>query len=271
GEMIMAYQLGTSIIAQEQWEHMWNYLYATWYRPSLTYAGVAYRIKKQPSFYDYAMGLASGAFSPKANSPQVAALSCALLQRIPHQPEVIPSGTRGSNERFSWGSEQLPSHALSHILGPCRADEMQGFYPFSLTSGQSSLVIQVPKGFLSQFSGDSLTFTLSEVLSLEEKEKNYPLFIWFDDLKDNDIWVEDKRANCFRMNDSLQIKLGERQLLLSFQVKGDQELVGSITRGSRSGLQVKMKEKTVASDVQISLRALRGSSPCEIVLKFSLK
>lgn len=272
-EMISAYQLETSVIDPKQWESFWSYITATWHRESLSYSGPAYRYKQtETNFYDYCLGLFSGQLSQKANVAQAAALSCALLQR-PSQLSILtfPFTKRGSNGTLFWGVHQLPSRAISYIEGLSKREEMHAFYPLYLTSAIHSLAIQAPQGFVSSFIGDAASQTvvidLPVEVFVEEKEKNYPLYLWFDDHKETDILVSGKKASCFTLTDDLTIKLGACHVALSFEViEGDGQFIGHITRGCRTGLRLKDKEKMVAPDIQVSLRAIRGTTACRIRL-----
>ncbi len=256
-ELIVAYQLHPS----SNWKPFWSYLSQVWHEPSKQYAGPAYKLGFQHPHLLAAMALFSGTLDKLNNYP----LFCALLTNV-HELEKItyPSVVEGSNDRFSWKAQQYDDFAYSTLFGRQSPEQMPGFFPFYLVCGPHSLAIQSPFGH----SQTELVFEIAPEVFLEEKEKAKALVLSFSDHPHNRVLVLGQKATCFELSDTLEVTLGKKTMPLSFtRVSGDGEFVGHIVRGNRSG---HCNERYTATDVQIFLRALRGTTPTVVQVHLGL-
>lgn len=253
-ELIAAYQLAPS----NAWKPFWSYLSHVWHEPSKQYAGPAYKLGFQHPHLVAAMALFSGTLDKNMACP----LYCALLTADNELEKIdYPSHLKGSTERFSWASHQFEEYAYSTLYGRQSPEQMPGFFPYYMVSAQHSLAIQAPFGY----SSDELVFEIAPEVFLEDKERARALVISFNDHPHNKVLVMGQKATCFRLNDPLEITLGKKVMPLSFErLSGDGEFVGHIIRGNRSG---HINQRYDATDVQIFLRALRGTEPTRIKIR----
>lgn len=251
-ELILAYQVGLDI----DWTPLWDYLAKSWHKKSGSFIGPAYKVKGDVTLLDYFMGLFTGALSKKADKPQLAALQASLLQATSHIPEVEPPFSF-KEERFSIFQEK--EWAASLITGSFPKEKMYGLYPYSLVTGEHSLVIQPQSGYLSHHEGPSrLLFEIPPDVFTEEKHKNDALLLWFDAHKACEVFIRSQKATCFTLSDPVEIHLGNCHLSLSFTLlSGDGTFIGHIRRGSRIAH---------LPDIELCLRAVRGSTPCQLQL-----
>lgn len=253
-EMIAAYQLAPS----GAWAPFWHYLSSVWHEPSSQYVGPAYKLGYQHPHLLSAMKL----FTGKLDKHQACPLFCALLTDANGLEKITyPSVTGGTTERFFWSSKQLPEYAYSTLCGRQSPESMPGFFPYHLVTGPHSLAIQAPLGY----SPSELAFEIAPEAFVDDKEKAKALVVSFNDHPDNQVLVAGCKATCFTLTEPLQITLGSLSFGLSFSVvSGDGQFVGHIVRGNRSG---HCQERYSATDVQIFLRALRGTTPTTIKLE----
>ncbi len=244
-ELIVAYQLAPS----SGWKPFWHYLSQTWHKPSGQFAGPAYKCGHIHPHFSCCLGL----FSQKLETyPLFGAL---LTNRHELEEVALPAALEGQSDRFTWSVRQEEAFAYSTLVGKARPEEMPGLFPYYLVTSHHCLAIQAPFGY----SSSALTFELYPELFAEEKEKAKALIISFNDHPENRVLVAGQMATCFELKDPLQIRLGTMSLNLGFtRLSGDGEFVGHIIRGNRSG---HANERYKATDVQIFLRALRGTTP----------
>ncbi len=253
-EMITAYQLAPS----SEWDPFWQYLSSVWHEPSLQVVGPAYKLGFQHPNLLCAMKL----FNNTLDKVQAYPLYSALLTNEHKKCEVTPIS--GTNDRFSWRVEQMPTYAISSLTGKQSPPETPGLFPYYLVTGPHSLAIQAPMGY----SPSELVFEIPSEVFLEEKEKAKGLVIAFNDHPHNQVLVGGKTATCFTMKDPLQITLGGLSIDVGFTItSGDGEFVGHVARGNRSG---HCQERYTAQDVIVFLRALRGSKPTTIRVDLKL-
>lgn len=248
-ELIVAYQLYPKSAA------FWSYLSKVWHEPSKQYVGPAYKVGYQHPNLLVAMALFRREVEKLACYPLFTALLTeehALIE--PSYPELY----NGVFDRFSFSVVQKSGYAYSTLLGQPRPEETPGFFPFYLVTGNNSLAIQVPFGY----SSSELVFELTPEVFNEEREKAKALVLSFNDQSGNKVLVNGQKATCFTMNDTLELTIGSLKLPLAFtKLAGDGEFVGHIVRGNRSGHN---QPRFTATDIQIFLRALRGTTPTTI-------
>lgn len=256
-ELIAAYQLAPS----STWKPFWRYLSSVWHEPSKQYVGPAYKLGFQHPHLLAAMAIFSGTLDKSTACP----LFCALLTSDNElEPLDYPSSLKGTNGRFSWTSNQFAEYAYSTLYGAQSPEQMPGFFPYYLVSGQHSLAIQAPFGY----STSELVFEVGQEVFAEEKEKAKALVLSFNDHPHNKVLVMGQAATCFQFSDPLEITLGKKVMSLSFtRLSGDGEFVGHIILGNRSG---HANERYEATDVQIFLRALRGTTPTVVQVNLGL-
>jgi len=247
-ELILAYQLDPT----DAWKPFWNYLSSVWHEPSGQYVGPAYKMHAAaPKFYA-AMNLFSGRLDRITTYPLYGALLTGDHELV---QKLLPHTLAGRNEKVSWTLHHEQAIAKSCLIGRQRPEEMPGFFPYYMAVGPHSLAIQAPFGY----STKELEFEIAPEAFLEEKEKAKALIISFTDHPQNKVLVGGHAATCFELKDSLEITLGGKKFALSFEkLSGDGQFVGHIVRGSRFGT------RFAAGDIQIFLRALRGTTSCEL-------
>jgi len=257
-ELIVAYQLMPS----DKWAPFWNYLSSTWHEPSKQYVGPAYKLGFQHPHLQAALALFSGSLDALNTYP----LFCAMLTvQNELQQNVFPTHLKGANDRFSWSVHHFAEYAYSTLLGKQSPEQMPGFFPYYLAAGPHSLAIQAPFGYATS----ELVFEIEPEVYAEDKEKAKALVISFNDHPHNNVLVSGQKATCFTFSDPLEITLGKKTLKLSFErLSGDGQFVGHIVRGNRSG---HCQERYTASDVQIFLRALRGTTATVIKVNLALE
>lgn len=256
-ELIAAYQL----VPSSAWKPFWRYLSSVWHEPSKQYVGPAYKLGFQHPHLLAAMSVFSGTLEKNTLCP----LFCALLTSDNELEKVgFPYHCKGATERFRWTSNQFAEYAYSTLLGRQSPEQMPGFFPYYLVSAQHSLAIQAPFGY----STSEFVFEVGQEVFAEEKEKAKALVLSFNDHPQNGVRVMGQMATCFQFTDPLEITLGKKVMKLSFsRLSGDGEFVGHIIRGNRSG---HANERYHATDVQIFLRALRGTTPTVVQVHLSL-
>lgn len=252
-EMIIAYQLAPRAL---DWQPFLQYLLNTWHKSSRAFIGPAFKLGKQNDFLNIAMGLFTGRMADNIEVP----LTCALLRDSEALKDLETDAIiRGSNERFSWSVMQDEKYGYSMITGRPSPEYMPGFFSFYLVTGQHSLAIQAPLGYMSR----EYVFEVDEAVFSDEKEKSKALMIWFDDHKECEVLVAGLKATCFEFGTPLEIRLGDLRVSISFELlAGDGQFIGHISRSNRSG--AGGADRMHASDVQIFLRAVRGTSPCTL-------
>lgn len=245
-ELIVAYQLAPT----DAWKPFWNYLSKVWHAPSKQYVGPAYKLGFQHPHFLVAMGLFTGTVE------KVVPLYAALLTSD-HQfePVVPPATLETKNDRFSWHVSQFEDFAVSTLLGRQTPELMPGFFSYYLVTGPHSLAIQAPVGY----SPAECQFEIDPAIFNEDKERARALVISFNDLPHNCVLVSGQKATCFQLTDPLEVTIGKKTFSLTFtKLSGDGEFVGHIARGNRSGHN---QDRFTATDIQIFLRALRGTTP----------
>jgi hypothetical protein len=217
--------------------------------------GPAYKLGFQHANLLAAMALFSGNLDSLHSYPLYSALLTGdnACKKIDY-----PSLKEGSNDRFTWKVEQQQTHAESYLQGPPRPDESPGFFPYHVVAGPHSMAIYSSFGY----SPEQLVFEIRPEVFLEDKERAKALFLCFNDHQHNKVLVAGQKATCFTLQDPLQITLGALNIHVNFEIiSGDGEFIGHILRANRSG---HPHDRFTANDVQIALRALRGSTPTQI-------
>ena len=256
-EMIIAYQLNPS----DDYKPFWSYLSKVWHAPSHKYVGPAYNLGLQHPNLLTAMALFSKRLDILDSYPLYGTL---LTTQNALEAVSYPSLLEGKSDRFSWSVKQLETFSYSTLIGKPRSEEISGFFPYYLVAGEHSLAMHAPYGY----STEELVFEICPEVFQLEKEKAKALVISFNDHKDNKVLVEGEKATCFTFADSLDITLGTRSFIMSFErLSGDGEFVGHILRGTRSG---QPHDRFSAHDVQILIRALRGTLPTAINVKLCI-
>lgn len=236
---------------------LYSYLCNTWHKKSRAFIGPAFKLGNQNSFLNMALGLFNGLPHLGKEPPLTAVLlqESDAFRNLKSEPEI-----QKLNDRFSYKVVQNADYGYSLLTGAPNPELMPGFFPFHLVSGEHSLAIQAPVGHMSE----EYVFEIPETLFAEEKEKSRALMIWFNDHKDCEILIAGEKATCFELGDPLEIRLGDLKVGIRFEkIAGDGEFIGHISRANRSGLQ---HLRLVANDVQVFLRALRGTMPCKLRL-----
>lgn len=280
GEMISAYHLSPK---KADWSSFWRYLASCWHDPSKSYVGPAFKVVcdgfgAEVSPFDYYMGSLFGGLGKKADAPQLAALSCALIpQNQGHLREdqslllPLPRPLAGHNTRFAWNLLQTPLWAVATLSGEVQPEQSYGFFPLRLVTPKHTLALQMHHAKVTEITYDEhclqVIVDVHESAFYEDKEKSKVLSLYFDDTPDSSVMVSGQMATCFTIDEPVTICLGDVSLQVCFEAEG--QYVGHIARGNRHG-QKRTTPSTQSFDTHVFVRALRATNAFRFTMSIKI-
>lgn len=259
---LTALQMVYPSIANSPWAPFWEHLGRTWHRPSQTYVGPAiklYEMRSEPqiTLYDYYMAAFTQTPAPKTP----------IISSILVQPTTDELRQFTASEGVLEGARYVIRHEEKFAYAMIeKVDNDNGFHPIYLVWNKKTFVMQNGNIQTFRFDGLNLTFEMKEPLPTEDREKNREL-VFFTNLEDTFIKVDDQASTTFRTSQNLLIQDPTMKIQLKF-LADEGDFIGHIMRGNRPSQIGKIQYE--AYDWQIFLRALRRKHPQKIEVQLCI-
>jgi hypothetical protein len=240
---------------------LWHYLAKSWHAPSHSFVGPGFSLMQdgfepQVSLYDYYMALFTSKSTKRLEKESMSALEAALVRDAHALPETVLARI---DHGAGWSIRQHTSFAASSI-SPVSSDKQ---FPLYIVSGPHSLALQVHKGVTATCHVDDETIFVmvdcAKECFIEDKEAHKAMSLYFDNTEATSLTVDGGKATCFSLTEPVTIRLGLLEITLhAKQVSEDAEFLWHAVRANRPN-QVRQKVEREAYDVELFLRALRGT------------
>ncbi|HSW71796.1 MAG TPA: hypothetical protein VLG44_00095 [Chlamydiales bacterium] len=173
-----------------------------------------------------------------------------------------------TSKKGNWRIVRTPAYSYTLLEKVDHLPYQKDFHLFCFfwgTNFPNSLVLQeFNKPFSSTVGINEITFDFT--IPPSESHDELALSFYLDSYKETKFWIQGKRANTFRLGETLTIEKDKMLIHLTFShLKGEGKFFGHIMKKNRpsQNLQPTKADLTVY-DWQVGIRALRQATPCQI-------